>query len=183
LFYWLIFSAIRYFDPDFVIPPLIDSDEIYWKLALIVFFFFVWRIINRTFFVYQMYGLLHALLSPIRIVYANIINFFSTVRAIYWFIKSLITGEEPGWLKTEHEFPTEKELQIFRRRVGDIFLENRIITAEQLEKALKEQKKTGKKLGEILLEKGYIVEEDLVNALDIQSKLPSTGVNPYKENE
>ncbi len=46
--------------------------------------------------------------------------------------------------------------------LGQLLLWNNIITQEQLEKALEEQKKTNKKLGSILIEKGF-VEEDVLN--------------------
>jgi len=46
--------------------------------------------------------------------------------------------------------------------LGQLLLWNNIITQEQLEEALKEQKKTNKKLGSILIEKGF-VKEDMLN--------------------
>ncbi len=46
--------------------------------------------------------------------------------------------------------------------LGQLLLWNNIITQEQLEEALKEQKKTNKKLGSILIEKGF-VKEDVLN--------------------
>ncbi len=54
--------------------------------------------------------------------------------------------------------------------LGKLLVWNKIITQEQLEEALKEQKisKKGKKLGEILVEKGYITEEALRGFLSKQ---------------
>ncbi len=57
--------------------------------------------------------------------------------------------------------------------LGQLLLWNNIITQEQLEEALKEQKKTNKKLGSILIEKGF-VKEDVLN--DFLSK--QYGVEP-----
>lgn len=52
--------------------------------------------------------------------------------------------------------------------IGDILLENSIITQEQLNNALEIQKDTNKKVGAILLEQGFISEKDLVHATSKQ---------------
>jgi hypothetical protein len=54
------------------------------------------------------------------------------------------------------------------KRIGDILKDHNYVTHEQLEEALRKQNKQTKFLGEILLEAGYITEEQLANALDIQ---------------
>jgi len=53
-------------------------------------------------------------------------------------------------------------------RLGDLLVENKIVSQEQLETALAEQKKTGRKLGRILIELGYIDEDSLVRFLSRQ---------------
>lgn len=50
-------------------------------------------------------------------------------------------------------------------RIGDLLLENDLITSEQLAKALDAQKKTGKKLGKTIIDLGFITEEKLLQAL------------------
>ncbi len=52
--------------------------------------------------------------------------------------------------------------------LGQLLLWNNIITQEQLEEALEEQKKTNKKLGSILIEKGFVKEEVLNDFLSKQ---------------
>lgn len=52
--------------------------------------------------------------------------------------------------------------------LGDILLENGMITQEQLENALKQQQITKRKLGATLIELGYINANQLVGALDEQ---------------
>ncbi len=52
--------------------------------------------------------------------------------------------------------------------LGQLLLWNKIITQEQLEEALKEQKKTNKRLGTILIEKGFVSEEVLNEFLSKQ---------------
>ncbi|MCR4410766.1 MAG: hypothetical protein NUW11_10835, partial [Candidatus Saccharicenans sp.] len=62
----------------------------------------------RIVFVKKIYGLGQALLSPIRIVVGNVLNFFSSGLAMLWLIRAVSTRREQTWIKTEHEFPAEK---------------------------------------------------------------------------
>ncbi len=58
-----------------------------------------------------------------------------------------------------------------RKLLGDILIENRIITQEQLNAALKIQQTTGDRLGEIL-NLGFVTEGDLTNMLEAQLGIP-----------
>ncbi|HEK86634.1 MAG TPA: hypothetical protein ENO29_09820 [Candidatus Aminicenantes bacterium] len=177
--YLLLVEAIRLFRPDFAIPPLIRHDEIWWKLALVVLGFFFWRIFMRFIFVYKIYGFTQAALTPVRIVVGNVLNFASSSLAMLWLVRALSTGKEQGWIKTEHEFPAEK-LELFRRKIGDLLLSRHLITAKQLEEAVKIQQKTKKRLGQILLEKGYLSEEELVSALAYQRQMAFVEIDPFE---
>ena len=117
-FYWITLRVIEYFYDSFVSPPLIQKDEIFWKLAVIVLFFFLWKIINRAITVNRLYGGFIALLSVIRIFHGNLINFFAALMAIKWYVRYLVTGKEPGWIQTEHQYPTEIDLQLFQKETG-----------------------------------------------------------------
>lgn len=55
-----------------------------------------------------------------------------------------------------------------RMRLGDILLEQEVITQEQLNNALTGSKETGKRLGEWLVESGYITEVKIAKALQYQ---------------
>ncbi len=59
-----------------------------------------------------------------------------------------------------------------KKPLGEYLLEQGLITKEQLEKALEEQKKTGAKLGQILIERGYVKPEDIGKVLERQSEIP-----------
>jgi type IV pilus assembly protein PilB len=59
-----------------------------------------------------------------------------------------------------------------RKRLGDLLLENGLITEEQLEEALFEQKKSGLPLGTILTQKGIITEQQLIEAIEFQLGVP-----------
>lgn len=49
--------------------------------------------------------------------------------------------------------------------LGDTLLNKGIITADQLEKAIAEQKKSGNKLGDVLVKLGFTSHEQIENAL------------------
>ena len=53
-------------------------------------------------------------------------------------------------------------------KLGEILVNEKIITDKQLEKALAEQKKKKDKLGNILVSNGTITENDLVKAFSLQ---------------
>jgi type IV pilus assembly protein PilB len=64
--------------------------------------------------------------------------------------------------------------------LGKILLRKKIITEEQLEKALKEQKTSGGRIGSILKTLGFIDEESLVEFLSKQFGIPSVNLSDYK---
>ena len=55
-----------------------------------------------------------------------------------------------------------------KKRLGDLLLDEGLITGEQLEKTLKLAKETGKRIGETLVENGIVTERDIMNALSHQ---------------
>ena len=58
-----------------------------------------------------------------------------------------------------------------RLRLGDLLIQQNVLTQEQLQKALQMQKGTHKKIGEILVEEGFITEEMITRALEAQMGL------------
>ena len=52
-----------------------------------------------------------------------------------------------------------------RIRLGDLLIQEGLLTNEQLGLALDEQKRTGRKLGRIIVEGGHVTEEDIAKAL------------------
>ena len=57
-------------------------------------------------------------------------------------------------------------------RLGDMLVQQELITAEQLEAGLQEQKRTGLKLGRVLVDSGYVTERKIAEALARQLALP-----------
>ncbi len=65
-------------------------------------------------------------------------------------------------------------------RLGDLLVENKIISEEQLEAALAEQRKSGRKLGRVLIESGYIEELNLLEFLSKQLNIPYVELTHYQ---
>jgi len=59
-----------------------------------------------------------------------------------------------------------------RIRIGDLLIENKLISEAQLATALEEQKKTRRKLGKTLIDLGFIQESQLLHLLSQQLKIP-----------
>ncbi len=65
-------------------------------------------------------------------------------------------------------------------RIGDLLVENKIISQAQLNAALAEQKTTGRKLGRTLVDNGYIDEEQLLRFLSKQLNIPYIDLKHYR---
>ncbi len=57
-------------------------------------------------------------------------------------------------------------------RIGDLLINLGLITQEQLQTALKQQKSEGGKIGDILVKMGFLTETSLINTLTIQLGVP-----------
>jgi len=67
-------------------------------------------------------------------------------------------------------------------RIGDLLLQNDVITEQQLMTALREQKNTGRKLGRTLIDLGYVDEDNLLNILSRQLEVPFVQLRHYQFN-
>jgi MSHA biogenesis protein MshE len=56
--------------------------------------------------------------------------------------------------------------------LGEILVQQKILTEEQLKLALTEQKRSGRKLGRVFIEQGYVTEEEISEALAKQMQIP-----------
>jgi len=67
-------------------------------------------------------------------------------------------------------------MSAFRRQpkeqLGQVLIQRRVITPEQLSQALQAQQEQGGLLGEVLIKMGFTTEEDIVHALAIQHDFP-----------
>ena len=66
-------------------------------------------------------------------------------------------------------------------RIGDVLIEEGLITEEQLKVALEQQKNSteGKKLGDILIELGYVTELQFIQCLSKRLQIPFVNLNNY----
>src|SRR4030067_1084092 len=64
-------------------------------------------------------------------------------------------------------------------RIGDLLIAHKIISQEQLNAALADQKKSGRKLGRVLIENGFITEDQLLTFLSQQLQVPYIDLRRY----
>ncbi len=64
-------------------------------------------------------------------------------------------------------------------RIGDLLIEHKVISQEQLTAALADQKKTGRKLGRVLIENGYLTEDQMLDFLARQLNIPCIDLKRY----
>ena len=65
-------------------------------------------------------------------------------------------------------------------RLGDILIEERIITPDELKKAVNEQQRTGEVLGKVLVKMGLITERKLLETLAVQQGIPFLDLREVK---
>ncbi|EIW7836596.1 phage adsorption protein NrfB, partial [Escherichia coli] len=121
------------------------------------------RIVQRVIFVTGYYGLTQGLLSVLRLFWGNLINFMANWRAL----KQVLQHGDPrrvAWDKTTHDFPSVTGDTRSLRPLGQILLENQVITEEQLDTALRNRVE-GLRLGGSMLMQGLISAEQLAQAL------------------
>ena len=66
-----------------------------------------------------------------------------------------------------------------KMRIGDLLIAHKIISQEQLNTALAEQKKSGRKLGRVLIENGFITEDQLLTFLSQQLQVPYIDIKRF----
>ena len=64
-------------------------------------------------------------------------------------------------------------------RLGDVLVQQRLISQEQLQQTLELQRTTGKKVGRLLIETGIITEELLANGLARQLRIPFVNLKTF----
>ena len=57
-------------------------------------------------------------------------------------------------------------------RLGDLLVQQKLISQEQLAEALEKQKLSGRKLGRVLVENGFVTEEETSAAIAQQLQIP-----------
>lgn len=69
-----------------------------------------------------------------------------------------------------------------KRKIGEILIEDGLLTREQLAEALALQKETGGLLGQVLVAEHFVEEDHLISALGKQFKIPYISLGHYAIN-
>ena len=64
-------------------------------------------------------------------------------------------------------------------RLGEVLIQQNLISADDLNKCLDQQKRTGRKLGRVFVESGYVTETQISEALAQQLKIPYINLQQY----
>lgn len=173
ILYWLVNVCIYGWGRG---PRIVESRWVS-DVILADTFLMLHRLLQRFVAVVRISGWGQAFLSIPRAVVGNVINFVATAIATKQFFSAERSGKRVEWKKTAHVFPSAAQLMEHRRRLGDLLLENRLITLAQLRSGLQTQEKNGKKLGQVLMQMGYISEEDLLAVLGRQLAVPFDSID------
>ena len=152
-------------------PHWIPSGSWIWKVILVDALLLVNRCVQRVACLARISNWTQAALCLPRIIWGNVINFCAVAKAAHLFARAKLTGKKPVWAKTAHAFPSEEQLLGYKRKLGDLLLENRLVTLAHLSEALKTQKEKGGLLGDILVDLGHVPEAVLVETLAAQLKV------------
>jgi adsorption protein B len=155
-------STLAQFIPGYALQILIDVN-----LLLLVN-----RLVQRGVFVARVARRRQALVAPLRMLWSNVIDFYCAVHAVRRFTYSQYSGKPLKWLKTAHEYPNVETLLRRHRPLGDILLERRLISPDQLRDGLAIQQRPAfrdRYLGEILVESAILSQDQLLDALAVQS--------------
>ena len=142
------------------------------------------RVFQRSAFTSRVARMRQIFVAPVRMLWSNVIDFYCAVHAVRRFTHSEMTGKPLKWLKTAHEYPNVETLLRRHRPLGDILLERRIISPEQLRAGLAIQSRPGysdRYLGEILVAIPVMTQDQLLEALSIQTRTKITLREPVNE--
>lgn len=153
------------------VPVLVPAGSLAWTLIVVATVLMVHRWIQRVVAVRRVAGWNQAVLSIPRVVWGNIINFTAVWGAGRQFFVWRKAGGRVAWSKTAHAFPTEAHLVEFRRKLGDLLLENRVLSLQHLQHAMEVQKQSGERLGDVLTRLGYVEEDELTPVLATQLRV------------
>ncbi len=64
-------------------------------------------------------------------------------------------------------------------RLGDVLVQQKLVTQEQLQSALEQQRGTGRRLGRLLMEAGVVTEEAVVHGLARQLRVPAVNLKSF----
>ena len=173
--FWVVYSLCTYTNPEY--PSLQEQFNLHpwvWWLIVTVTLMMIERMIQRMIAIRRVYGWIPSFLSIPRTFYGNLLNLHALIRAYkvyYTTPQSQTSSKQPSWDKTDHHFPGSHILTPYRKKIGDLLLEKKIITKTQLNQAILEQQKTGERLGQVLSRLNLISRRELLQLLSKQYNL------------
>ena len=138
-----------------------------------------WRMGMKARFVWRLYGPAHALLTVPRLLLGNLIGILATIRAVGQYTAYRVGGRPLRWLKTAHDFPAPERLAAARSMLGEYLLEQRALSAAELEEAVALQHATGATLGEVLTIAGMASPSVVTKALGRELDVPTVDSDPH----
>lgn len=166
----LLIAGVQALVPDsYHFLSIFEGDRLLMALLLVNTGLMLNRIVQRVFFVSAYYGLFQGLLSVPRIFWGTIVNFLANLRAI----RQIIEHGSPrrvAWDKTTHDFPSLGDESRARLPLGQILIEQGVLTPERLEHALLHRSRA-LRLGSWMVHKDIITGEQLAAALAAQAHL------------
>jgi adsorption protein B len=125
----------------------------------------------------RIYGARFAFGVPVRMFWANWVNFLATVSAVRRYVASKLRGEPLVWVKTEHMYPTRAALAEHKRPFEEVLVGAGYVTAEQLA-AARRSKPASARIGEHLLALGHLSYDQLYEALSLQQNVRFEKIDP-----
>jgi adsorption protein B len=135
------------------------------------------RVLQRVFFVSGYYGLGQGLLALPRLAWGALINFLANCRAV----RQIVQQGDPrrvAWDKTTHDFPSVGGTRRSRRPLGEILVDQGVLTHDQLERALSDTV-SGLRLGSSLVHAGTVSAAQLAKAVAAQNEVEAVDIEPY----
>jgi MSHA biogenesis protein MshE len=65
-------------------------------------------------------------------------------------------------------------------RLGDLLVQQKLISMDQLQFALEQQKRSGRKLGRVLVDNGFVSEDQISEAIAKQLSIPYINLKYYR---
>ncbi len=119
----------------------------------------------------RIYGWKFAAGVPLRMFWANWINFFATTAALWRYAIARLHRRPLVWVKTEHDYPSRAGLMAHKQPLGEVLVRAGRLSAEQLRRAL-DLKQPHVRLGEYLVSSGPLTEDAVYCGLSEQQSVP-----------
>jgi len=145
------------------------STTVAWLLLANVFLL-LWRQVVRGAFGWSVYGWRHALATPLRAPFSNMINSCSVIGAMGKFVTARIRKQPLVWSKIENSYPSGEALTAHKRRLGEILVAMREIEQTDVEEALAKIEGS-ERMGDYFVRKGILGEAQIQKALSSQRGL------------